>query len=546
MTSRKYPAPWYRRPSITRWWSDLFLATCWLGATCLLGGCGQAEPENEQARLEVDAAPVEQERSEQEWSGQEPAEPTEPTAPADAEPTTAEPLLAAGETSDDNSDISEVNAEPPDSESAPEESEAGQDLEASQDVVETEVGDQQDPVPLLEAPSPRDPNSMRMLLPTTVGTLVVDVDLQIGDQTLAEAYHHRVDQVLAEAAGDDSDQPNWQQLFDHVQENPRQFGRSQPINPNQTKGMIRRYDVNQNKKPDHDEAAKFIFRSAGFSGPFRLRGTDHYRYQNRSDSKLFKLIDTNGDSLLDAEELQQAPQTLWKVDRNSNRSVDLAEALAVPERNDPAWNRRRSHRRGEVAMDLQGYIDWTMVSYSLEVEQGKTPLGIENHAAGTLDRDGDDTISAEEAKTLTEIPADLKLRVQFAEGGGEPVIMTLPTRPELEWLADRSERTDLVVIGADDFQLVFQVIDSPRNPNQIPAEVFAMLDANNDGGLDETEIPDGAPEEFSLEELDEDQDGKLSLREINQGSRRQESIWTVQVRARAAEFPDAVFAWLDR
>jgi Ca2+-binding EF-hand superfamily protein len=80
----------------------------------------------------------------------------------------------------------------------------------------------------------------------------------------------------------------------------------------------------------------------------------------------------------------------------------------------------------------------------------------------------------------------------------------------------------------------------------IPPEAFAMLDANNDGELDESEIPDVALREYSFEDLDQDSNGKLTLQEIIEGMSPKSPIWNVQVRARAAESPDGVFAWLDK
>ena len=73
-----------------------------------------------------------------------------------------------------------------------------------------------------------------------------------------------------------------------------------------------------------------------------------------------------------------------------------------------------------------------------------------------------------------------------------------------------------------------------------------MLDANSDGALDETEIPPQAVDQIPFDQLDADDDGQLTYQEINNQPRGVEPYWAMQVRGRAAEFPDAVFAWLDR
>ena len=107
--------------------------------------------------------------------------------------------------------------------------------------------------------------SFRIFLPTTSGPLVVDVEIRIGDQPLQTAFDDRI-RLVIEQARDGASDLTWTRLFKHVAADPQQFGRSSPINSQQYKDVIQRYDRNRNEKPDQDEVARFLFRDAGYAG----------------------------------------------------------------------------------------------------------------------------------------------------------------------------------------------------------------------------------------------------------------------------------------
>jgi Ca2+-binding EF-hand superfamily protein len=215
--------------------------------------------------------------------------------------------------------------------------------------------------------------------------------------------------------------------------------------------------------------------------------------------------------------------------------------------NDPAWNRRRSNRRGEVAMDLEGYVDWTMVSYSLDGLGHDTPLGIAQPSLSGIDQDGNDSISGDETRSLLEVEPDLTLLVRFAASlSDQPSVEIVSARPEVELPSPLPTSGTSVTVTGPSLRMTALVHDVAPQQNRIPMEAFAMLDANADGALDETEIPPQAVDQIPFEQLDADEDGKLTFQEINNRPLSVEPFWTMQVRGRAAEFPDAVFAWLDR
>ena len=392
-------------------------------------------------------------------------------------------------------------------------------------------------------------NRFRTLLPTTAGVLIVDFDIRVGEFDLTAMHADRIQQVMADAAGkndkDETKELTWRSLFQHVRDDPQNFGRNM-VQPNQYKDMTRRYDSNLNKRPDRDETAKFLFRSAGFGGPFRLKGTHHYRQINRSRSEIFQTLDRDNDRVLSPDELSQVSQMLLRLDQNGDQRIDLSET-ASPERDDEsAWKRRNSNRLGEVAMDLEGYIDWSMVSYSLGGFALHSPFGIDDGAISQIDSDGNGEISKSEAEKLRDVEADLELIVRFAdEVASKPTFEVARCAAELDSMIALAPGARAVSVTGQSLRMIFRADDAEGGEERVPPEVFAMLDANADGGIDEDEFPDVGNDEFSFESLDANDDGKVTLSEINGRGRRPTAIWNAQVRARGAESPDALFSWLD-
>ncbi|MGI9471081.1 MAG: hypothetical protein ACR2NZ_06095 [Rubripirellula sp.] len=386
-------------------------------------------------------------------------------------------------------------------------------------------------------------DAVRLLLPTTAGPLVVAVDLKIGDESSQQAFERRVRQVMEQAS--DGKDLTWPMLFEHVASDAQQFGRM-PINSNQYQNMIRVYDKNRNKRPDDDEVAKFLFRSSGFTVPFRLVGSNHFRDVNRSQSNLFKAFDRNDNRRIEPQEMELAADSLLRLDVDGDRRITVSEVVD-PQQNEDAWQSRRSSRWGEVAMDISGYIDWTMLAYTLDETLRHGVYGAAKNSIARLDRDDDGLISGEEAKQLATVEPDIAIHVQYgSKVNGTPEVKVLKLSDDIRDAVDVVMDGSTVGLLGDGLQLIVRATDVGAPPNRIPPEAFAALDANNDGGLDESEIPDGAFTDYSFEDLDANGDEKLTLSEIREGMIPNAPIWGVQIRGRGAESPDGVFTWLDQ
>lgn len=405
--------------------------------------------------------------------------------------------------------------------------------------------------PLRDIPSPHPPPSgpsdspaaFRLFLPTTRGPLLVDVDISIEGCDLSQALEDQIDSVIREATVTGA--PSWTKLLEHVQANPQRFG-PLPADPSGSRNLIDTHDRNRNGRVELDEVVPFLFRDGRHHGPFRLVGSDAFRGVNRIESPIFRSLDRNANQQLEPDEIEQAATSLRRLDHNGDHRIDWIEIDAqLRNRNDNPWDARRAKRWGNVAMDLSGFVDWSMLSYSLE---GMPNQGVFHDGPGALaalDQNLNESIDQEEAKGLLATPADLRLTIQYdAFATSPPQIAAQLLAGENAGLVVLSNAGSSVRIVGEDLILVVSATDLIRN-NNFPIQVFTQLDSDQDGVLVESEIPSGVLRDRSFEELDQNHDGKLTASELREGIAEQLPVWSLQVRGRGAEAPDALFVWLD-
>ncbi len=484
-------------------------------ATLLLIGCsGSTDLASRSTKPNTALDTIDKSAPQPSQAETEPARPelAPPTLPTAADETTIMEALDLTISVDDQIEHSEPETPPQD----PPTDEVDLDPDASSKATESE----QSPESVDDDTATIAP-SFRMFLPTTSGPLVVDVEIRIGDQPLQTAFDERIQLVIGQAS-DGASELTWTRLFEHVASDPQQFGRSSPINSQQYKDVIRRYDKNRNNKPDQDEVVRFLFRDAGYAGPFELAGSDYYRETNRSLSAVFAAIDGNDNGRLESEEIDRADESLRRLDQNADQRIDFGEVVSFPADENPAWKNRRSNRWGQVATDLSGYTDWSMLSYALDEIDFAGPFGTQQNAVAKLDQDHSESIERDEARALLSVESDARLLVRYplvADGSAEIEITSISKA--LEPLVQRSESANRIAIVDSTLRLTASVLDARAGRNQIPLEAFAMLDANNDGGLDESEIPAPALREYSFEDLDQNADGKLTLTRNQRGPERE-------------------------
>ncbi len=237
--------------------------------------------------------------------------------------------------------------------------------------------------------------------------------------------------------------------------------------------------------------------------------------------------------------------SIFSFDQNGDNRIDFDELADDSVDATEAWKPKRSRRWGEVAMDLTENVDWSMLSYTIRNLNRPSPFGAEKTLLSRIDQDDDEPINANEAKQLMLVSPDVRLRVAYGTGGdGSIEIESLSRR--IESLVHTVRTRGQVEILGTSFRLFAKVLPSLTQTNVFPDQAFVMLDVNRDGVLDQNELPEPALRDYSFEELDSDDDGKLTIEEIRFGLAGKEPMWSAQVRARGAETPEAIFAWLDQ
>ncbi|MCS7469354.1 hypothetical protein NZK35_22105 [Stieleria sp. ICT_E10.1] len=510
-----------------------FLITIGLAAVTVLAGCNRATERSSSPTIGTPEVTVE-----------------EDIEPAVVPSTNASPTSQTKRKRDDELDKSApvaVDTAPPANDTDVEadvEADVANELDAAQD---NGSPDDVEPDSFDKPDSTEEPRAAyRLWLPTAKGPLLVDLDVWVDGQPLRDAFAEKLASVRAALEESDEDAMGWDRLLEHVAGDPATFGQTASRIDAQQQALIKRYDRDKDNSVDEQELVRFLFRDSNVSQAFRLFGTDAFRWANRSASPLYAAIDRNQDRKLDPTEIELAGESLLReIDLNSDHCIDFAELTRLRENETDAWQRHRSNRQGDVAMDLSGYVNWSNLSYTMGGMLKEDPVLYPSNPVKSIDADRDDWISESEAESVLTLAPAFTLNVRF--DSTDPSASTVETQVQAA-VRDNvriEHHSGFCWIVGQALQVGAVALDQPTTRNRIPRQVFLQLDADKDGAIDESEIPDGAKDQFPLESLDQNGDGKLSFLEINQALQQKQSIWNFQVRGRAAEHPDGVFAWLD-
>ena len=112
--------------------------------------------------------------------------------------------------------------------------------------------------------------------------------------------------------------------------------------PERFQGIFDRGDVNKDGFLTPDEIRKVAAAQAAPPEPMRRGGPDGERREGpRREFNLIRIdpilaaVDTNGDGILSAEEIRNAPSSIRKLDTNKDGRVTREEAIPAPDANRP-------------------------------------------------------------------------------------------------------------------------------------------------------------------------------------------------------------------
>ena len=411
--------------------------------------------------------------------------------------------------------------------------------------------DESDPRPQLADPR-------RLILLTAGGPLVLHLQIHVDGEPQGPALARLLDEAVKLAAGESADAPSagqWATLVERPQFASGILGNAPFADAASRKRVVEQFDLNRDKRVQRAELAAFLARDSARGHPFTVDWALDALVPQKWSSPLFVLLDVNQDRRLSSGEITAAPVRLRSRDVDDNDAVTMADFRPPQLANRPT--RYRRDRRPARAFELRQFsLDSIYYTLSDLYEAGGR-LGPDSFALtpglfAQLDADEDTIVTQRELGGLIAARPDLVVKVNYpaAKSDGAP--------PSLELVAASDDLAAaavmiLVVPGRLTLELPGSrldvlVVDQTDDPERIAAAsaLFATADADDNDQLDAQELATAGPTGFvSFEEIDEDQNGQISLDEWKQAVSGRSTYRDHQVQARLGEAADPLFSWLD-
>jgi Ca2+-binding EF-hand superfamily protein len=400
-----------------------------------------------------------------------------------------------------------------------------------------------------EVTVPEEPPAVtyRLLLLLPGAPLLCDTHLAVDRQPLQRHLQTLTAELVQLADTDGDGEVSWQEATTSPRLMQGQLG-NQPIEgPDQGQQIVYRCDINRNGRMDEDEVAGFLAppgEPSHWVNPLDGRGTE------RADaSVLFDWFDTNGDGVLDADEVRQLPPRLRLLDRDDDGIVardELVDRSAADQQNAPRDRRTR-------ILLLQDDSAWSRVLYAVEDEYALgSPLQADDLGGRAelfrfVDVNEDGTWDVSEVPRLLSWPADVTLDVAF--GDADEAL-------RVEWMSAHGLPSgaphisgSTATIGWSGCELVIQVVGdgTSRYDDAEWSRLWQQWDGNQDNVLDAQEYA-AAPllAQIPLAGVDTDGDQRVASSEALEVLRRRERFQRGRVRIVLQDEAWPLWTWLDR
>lgn len=356
---------------------------------------------------------------------------------------------------------------------------------------------------------PANDATLRFIVPLVERPILVEARVTVDGQPFQMRRERRIDQLLKELSepvpapmpAAPTDNPAANTVRADAAESP-----PKPATDNSFPARLRRYVGATNRVPSRDEVRWLLTNWA--NGPTLLWLDENYQRVRANASPLFTIVDRDEDGVLSPAEIAAAADNLWKYDANQDEVLSLAEISKGAERT-PAYSNGKA-----VVPPVIPLEQMTVAStFRLLCENFNSPLP-------QFDRNGDGAVSDAELAELRGAPADLLIRVAFdtQESGRSRLDVVANDRtPEI---AEAAVRESSLTLLSGRTLLEFSAVQSGNMPDTDQISLGAVrdgypllpeLDANEDGRLTVRELRDVSER---LAKFDRDRDGSVARAEL--------------------------------
>lgn len=381
-----------------------------------------------------------------------------------------------------------------------------------------------------DAAGPQAAAGERLLVLTPAGPLLLAVAVTLDGQPLGKGLDELIDQVLAAAAspGSAAAQPTWAALIANEPFLQSQAPEGRLVPPRQRMAWIERFDFNRDEVVQRGEAAAWLGRdSSGTATAFAVRSSGSYRPDPRATSRLWSLVDADGDGLASSDELHRAPQRLRTLDADDDEMLTPPELAPLREEVTGASSGSAASRGGSrphAAIHLESGADaerWAYLlgdRYAPRQDLQPASFGASAALSRSLDKNGDDWLQSSELGGLVTEKPHLELAIEFDAAGrpGQPAA-------SIDVVASSAAMTSLVRAAPSRLMATIGDARVVISAHDLAVEQ-ARYDAQGGGpsALDLRQVRVMVHDQYDglFQLLDADLDGRLSAREIAHGSER--------------------------
>lgn len=402
------------------------------------------------------------------------------------------------------------------------------------------------------SPTARSRPAERLVLLAASGPILVDFTVTVDGEPHEPVVQRMIDHILRVADTNQDGIATWNEVLENPQFKYGQFGNPASDDESMRKTVREQYDIDRNQRLDREEVPRFLTRNTGSRA---VSFTSSRRARGKPNSAIRDVLNSDGDSVLSAEEYADAATRLRTRDADEDDSLALADLQPTPTLPDVVMPDNNPGTGPDVAALITEDAGWDTIAQAFVETYGELNerrFSLTPRLFQQLEYDVDGRIDDIELRGLyKKAEPHVVLEVAFGRDGSS----SSPKRLRLVHLAPELEALQVSVTQSDS-QLTLQL---PRLEltitvnDQVAAADFAAqaelqlkgLDGDSNGYLEASEVPAPFSGEVPFPAVDSDGNGKVYAAELAAYLEQRQLADRALVRIRASEDNDALFGVLD-